>query len=79
MKDAKELRTAEETVGYFEQLADHFEKLAEREENALARERWIGKAEAYELAAFEVKENMAPYEHECRCKCSSGNDPDCAC
>lgn len=47
-------RTKEETIKYFKQLAYEFAKEAHRNNDLVAK----GKAEAYELAAFELEHNM---------------------
>ena len=47
-------RTKEEIIKYFKQLAFEFSKEAHRNNNQIAQ----GKAEAYELAAFELENNM---------------------
>ena len=59
MKEETRYRSIAEQASYFLKLADHFEKLARREKNALARERYDAKCEAYSIAAFELKENVA--------------------
>ena len=51
-------RTVEETVEYFELLASKYDKLAARMQGEMAKAQCIAKAEAYELAAFELKRNM---------------------
>lgn len=51
-------RTVEETVEYFEQLASEYDKQASRKQNELTRAQNAAKAEAYELAAFELQHNM---------------------
>lgn len=51
---ARTYRTREETVAYFRQLSFEFAKEAHRSKDLVAK----GKAEAYELAAFEVERNM---------------------
>ena len=50
-------RTKEETIKYFKNLAWHFEKQAYKG-NKLIDPEAKGKAEAYELAAFELERNM---------------------
>lgn len=47
-------RTKEETVAYFRQLSFKLEREAHRSGDLAAK----GKAEAYDLAAFEVEHNM---------------------
>lgn len=48
-------RTKDETIKYFEMLADEYEKQAHRNgDDPIA----YAKADAYRLAAFEVKNNM---------------------
>ena len=47
-------RTKEETITYFKELAYHFRVEAHRNNDLIAQ----GKAEAYELAAFELEKNM---------------------
>lgn len=59
MKEAPRYRSVAEQASYFLELANHFEKLASREKNQLARERYDAKCEAYSIAAFELKENVA--------------------
>ena len=54
-------RTKEETVAYFELLARGFERDASQAEkigDIAAASFFRGKAEAYEVAAFEVENNM---------------------
>lgn len=46
--------TKEELVAYFKQLASEFQKEGGRYHNDFL----IGKAEAYETAAFELEHNM---------------------
>ena len=48
-------RTVQETIEYFEQLAS--EKKFHREQDELTKAQYAAKAEAYELAAFELKRN----------------------
>ena len=50
----KIFRTKDETIKYFKQLAFEFEKEAHRNNNDILK----GKAEAYELSAFELEHNM---------------------
>lgn len=50
-------RTVQETIEYFEQLASEFEKKSHREQDELTKAQYAAKAEAYELAAFELKRN----------------------
>lgn len=47
-------RTKEETIEYFKQLAFAFAVIAHRQNDDVAK----GKAEAYELVAFELEHNM---------------------
>lgn len=47
-------RTIQETIDYFKYLSYEFAKDAHRNNNLIAQ----GKAEAYELAAFEIEKNM---------------------
>lgn len=51
-------RTKKETIEYFKTLSYEFSKQAHREEDPTAKARLSGKAEAYELAAFELENNM---------------------
>ena len=51
-------RTVEETIKYFELLASEYEKKAVREQEEMAKAKYAAKAEAYELAAFELQHNM---------------------
>lgn len=51
------LPTNQETREYFEQLASEFEKKFHREQDELTKAQYAAKAEAYELAAFELKRN----------------------
>lgn len=51
-------RTVEETIKYFELLASEYDKQAARKQDEIAKAQCIAKAEAYELAAFELKHNM---------------------
>ena len=46
--------TQQELVAYFKQLAYEFEVKGSRNHNDF----WLGKAEAYEMAAFELEHNM---------------------
>lgn len=50
----KTYRTKEETIKYFRYLAYEFAKQAHRENDPVKQ----GKSEAYELAAFELENNM---------------------
>ena len=50
-------RTVQETIEYFEQLASEFEKKFHCEQDELTKAQYAAKAEAYELAAFELKRN----------------------
>ena len=54
MEDKNRYRSKEETIKYFKQLAYSFEVEAHRNKDLIAK----GKAEAYELAAFELEHNM---------------------
>lgn len=54
---SKRYRTKEETIEYFKELSHHFEVLAHRENDLVSR----GRADAYEMAAFELKRNIDPY------------------
>lgn len=54
MKTFKPKQSKEDTINYFKQLASEFEKDSKRYDDLIAR----GKAEAYELAAFELQYNM---------------------
>lgn len=47
-------RTKKEMIEYFRQLAFEFGKQAHKDNDLIAQ----GKAEAYELAAFELERNM---------------------
>lgn len=47
-------RTKQETINYFKHLASVFEIQAHRNNDLIAK----GKAEAYELVAFELEKNM---------------------
>lgn len=51
-------RTKQEIIKYFEELSNKFSVLAHRESDPIKSAIWKGKAEAYELAAFEIKTNM---------------------
>lgn len=57
-KKSTSMRTFEEQVAYFEQLAFLFKRDAQRTETELERDVFMAKAEAYELAAFELTHNM---------------------
>jgi len=50
----KTYRTKEETIELFKKYAFEYEKEANRNNDPIAK----GKAEAYELAAFELERNM---------------------
>ena len=50
-------RTVQETIEYFELLAREFAKKSHREQDELAKAQYAAKAEAYELAAGELKRN----------------------
>jgi len=50
-------RTIQETIEYFKILSYEFEVEAHQNNDPIAR----GKAEAYELAAFELERNMKHY------------------
>ncbi len=50
----KGYRTKQEMIDYFRHLAFEFEKYATRNDDLMAK----GKAEAYELAAFEIERNL---------------------
>lgn len=56
----KTYRTRAEMIDYFKGLAFVFELEAHREKSEFAR----GKAEAYELAAFELEHNMTDERNE---------------
>lgn len=47
-------RTVEETIEYFRMLSHEFAAAAQRENDDYKR----GKAEAYEIAAFELEHNL---------------------
>jgi hypothetical protein len=47
-------RTKQETINYFKKLSYEFAKEAHRNNDLIAQ----GKAEAYEIAAFEIERNM---------------------
>jgi len=47
-------RTKEEIIKYLKNLSYHFGKIAHQENDEKSK----GKAEAYELAAFEIERNM---------------------
>lgn len=47
-------RTKQETIAYFKNLSYEYAKDTHRNNDLIAR----GKAEAYELAAFELEKNM---------------------
>lgn len=51
-------RTKKEMIKYFMELSSNFSTLAHREEDPIKSAIWKGKAEAYELAAFEIEHNM---------------------
>lgn len=53
-EDEYTMRTKEETIKYFKQLAFEFSKEAHRNNDSIAQ----GKSEAYEMAAFELEKNM---------------------
>ena len=50
----KSKRTKQETIKYFKQLAHEFDVIAQRNNDLIAK----GKAEAYQLVAFELERNM---------------------
>ena len=52
------MRTKAETIEYFEQLQFGWEKIAARTDNEDERIRAEAKADAYYIAAFELKHNM---------------------
>lgn len=54
----KTLRTKEEQIVYFKNLAHVFEVQAHREDDRIAQAVAHGKAEAYKLCAFEIENNM---------------------
>lgn len=54
----KSKRTVDETIKYFEQLSYGYEVQAHRTEDKLNKSWLAGKAEAYGVAAFELKRNM---------------------
>lgn len=56
--ETKNYRTKDEMADYFAKLADAFETEAAMAEDAEEAAFLRGKAEAYELAAFEVSHNM---------------------
>lgn len=51
-------RTKSETIEYFKMLSFEFSKQVHRESDVIEKARLNGKAEAYELAAFELENNM---------------------
>lgn len=51
-------RTKQETIEYFKELSYEYEKMAAREFNDFDKIEYETKAEAYELAAFELERNM---------------------
>lgn len=51
-------RTKEETIKYFKYLSFEFSKQSHRAEDSIEKAMLKGKAEAYELAAFELEHNM---------------------
>lgn len=62
---AKRYRSRQEMIDYFKQLAFDFEGQAHREKSEFKR----GKAEAYELAAFELEHNLEPVEERKEASC----------
>lgn len=56
--ETKNYRTKDEMADYFAKLADAFETEAAMAEDVEEVAFLRGKAEAYELAAFEVSHNM---------------------
>ena len=52
--DAKRYRTKQEMIEYFKQLAFNYRKDGGMYHN----DYYLGKAEAYEMAAFELEHNM---------------------
>lgn len=51
-------RTIQETIDYFKLLSYEFAKESHREKDLMKKVKLEGKAEAYELAAFELEHNM---------------------
>ena len=51
-------KTKQEIIMYFKELAYEYEELAARELNDWDKVEFEAKAEAYELAAFEIEHNM---------------------
>lgn len=51
-------RTVQETINYFRMLAAEFSKNAAREEDKIKAAAYDAKADAYEIAAFELVHNM---------------------
>lgn len=51
-------RTKQEIIDYFKLLSYEFAKEAHREKDLMKKAKLEGKAEAYELASFELEHNM---------------------
>ena len=51
-------RTVQETIDYFRMLAAEFSKNAARERDKIKAAAYDAKADAYEIAAFELVHNM---------------------
>lgn len=51
-------RTKQEQIEYFQQLANEYETAAHREEDEATAAILASKADAYEIAAFEIDRNM---------------------
>lgn len=51
-------RTKEETIKYFKQISFECEREAHRSDDEKVKIRERARAEAYELAAFELEHNM---------------------
>ncbi len=52
------MRTKQETIEYFEWLQYEYEKIAARTDDETERMHAEAKADAYNIAAFELKHNM---------------------
>lgn len=61
-----------ETIKLFRIYQYEFERKAERETDEIARAYYTGKAEAYELAAFELEHNTEIHGNLIRIKTEEG-------
>lgn len=55
---SRTFRTKEETIKYFKQIAYECETIAHRSNDETVKIKERARAEAYELAAFELEHNM---------------------